>query len=141
MSLCYNSAMKSKKIILLSSFFLFFPIFFFSFFSFPHTASASKISVSPNILSLSNGLVGYWTFDGKDMRNGVVLDKSGNGNNGNLMNISTSTFYAPGKIGQAGNFDGGDDYVNTTIHYLLLVNIVYHSGQRKMELVLVIQEQ
>ena len=106
--------MKSKKIILLSSFFLFFPIFFFSFFSFPHTTSASKISVSPNLLSLNNGLVGYWTFDGKDMANGVALDKSGNGNNGNLMNISTSTFYAPGKIGQAGKFDGGDDYVNTT---------------------------
>ncbi len=79
---------------------------------------------SPNVLPLSNctyglscGLVGYWTFDGKDMVGGVVRDRSGNGNNGNLNNIATSTFYTPGKIGQAGNFDGSNDYIfKTTIN-------------------------
>jgi len=60
---------------------------------------------------LSCGLVGYWTFDGKDMPNGVALDKSGNRNHGNLVNISTSTFYTSGKIGQGLKFDGTNDYV------------------------------
>ena len=58
------------------------------------------------------GLVGHWTFDGKDVVNGVAIDKSGNGKNGNLVSIATSTFYAPGKIGQGFNFDGVNDYVN-----------------------------
>ena len=64
------------------------------------------------MLSLRSGLVGYWTFDGKDMLNGVALDKSGNFATGTLVSIATSTFYAPGKIGQGLNFDGVDDYVN-----------------------------
>lgn len=57
------------------------------------------------------GLVGWWTFDGKDIPNGRVNDLSGSGNHGNPTNISTSTFYAPGKIGQGVRFDGSDDYV------------------------------
>ena len=64
--------------------------------------------------SLNTGLVGYWTFDGKDMVNGVALDKSGRNNNANLINISSSTFYALGKIGQGLKFDGTNDYVKTT---------------------------
>ena len=58
------------------------------------------------------GLVGHWTFDGKNVVNGVALDSSGNGNNGNLINIATSTFYSYGKIGQGFNFDGTNDYIN-----------------------------
>src|SRR3989344_7002911 len=77
-----------------------------------HVDAGTIIGVSPNVMSLSNGLVGYWNFNNQDIRNGVILDKSGNGNNGNLMNISTSTFYVPGKIGQAGRFDGTNDVVN-----------------------------
>ncbi len=73
-----------------------------------HAATMSKPPVG-----VSSGLVGWWTFDGKDMMNGVAQDKSGNGNNGNLFTIATSTFYAQGKIGQAGNFDGIDDYIDT----------------------------
>ncbi len=92
---------------------LFLVIFFIGLFAFSPTALAGTIiGVSPNVMSLSNGLVGYWTFNNQDIRNGVILDKSGNGNNGNLMNISTSTFYVPGKIGQAGRFDGTNDVVN-----------------------------
>jgi len=86
---------------------LFLVIFFIGLFAFSPTALAGTIiGVSPNVMSLSNGLVGYWTFNNQDIRNGVILDKSGNGNNGNLMNISTSTFYVPGKIGQAGGLMG-----------------------------------
>ncbi len=79
----------------------------------------SKFATSPNVIStqscfagLNCGLVGYWTFDGKDMNNGLVVDKSDNKKNGNLINISTTTFYTSGKIGQALNFDGVDDYIN-----------------------------
>ena len=88
--------------------------------------SGTKQAVSPKITpmasttpcstgsGLSCGLVGYWTFDGKDMANGVALDKSGNFATGTPSGIATSTFYAPGKIGQGLNFDGVDDYVNIT---------------------------
>ncbi len=75
-------------------------------------AVSSKITTTSCTSGLSCGLVGYWTFDGKDMANGVALDKSGNGNKGNLTNIATSTFYTDGKIGQGAKFDGVDDYVS-----------------------------
>jgi hypothetical protein len=64
---------------------------------------------------VKTGLVGYWTFDGKDMPNGVARDVSGNGYNGNLLNVASSTFYAAGKIGQALKFDGVNDYVRTPV--------------------------
>lgn len=82
----------------------------FLFFLLSNQAYASTFGIS--MPSNSLGLVGWWTFDGKDVVNGVALDKSGNGNNGNLINIATSTFYAQGKIGQAFNFDGVNDYVS-----------------------------
>jgi hypothetical protein len=76
--------------------------------------SGSRVSVTPKgVVSsgLNAGLVGWWTFDGKDMLNGAALDKSGNGNTGNLVNIATTTFYVPGKLGQAFKLDGINDYV------------------------------
>ena len=75
-------------------------------------ASAATIGVPTNYLSMNTGLVGWWTFDGKDMPNGRANDVSGNGNHGSLTNIATSTFYTEGKIGQGLEFDGEDDYVN-----------------------------
>ncbi len=62
--------------------------------------------------SVTPGLVGYWTFDGVDMVNGTVRDKSGRGNTGNLISISTTTFYTAGKIGQGLKFDGVNDAIN-----------------------------
>jgi hypothetical protein len=85
----------------------------------PLFSYSASIGKSPSVLPLSNctsglscGLVGYWTFDGKDVVNGVVRDNSGNGNNANLSNIATSTFFVPGKIGQGFNFDGSNDALN-----------------------------
>jgi len=72
-------------------------------------APKKNITVAPT--GLKSGLVGHWTFDGKNMTSGVAQDISGQGNNGNLTNISTSTFYTAGKIGQALQFDGVDDYL------------------------------
>ncbi|MCA9359602.1 LamG domain-containing protein [Candidatus Nomurabacteria bacterium] len=63
--------------------------------------------------SLASGLVGHWTFDGPDMdlfnSSAEVLDISGNDNHGNWLNHATTTTI--GKIGQAIEFDGVDDYV------------------------------
>ena len=70
-----------------------------------NTAKASDANTS-----LATGLVGHWTFDGKDMYQNVV-DSSGNGNTGYLSGF-TSTTTVPGKIGQALTFDGVNDYVN-----------------------------
>ncbi|MFC1721266.1 LamG domain-containing protein, partial [Patescibacteria group bacterium] len=59
---------------------------------------------------LESGLVGHWTFDGPDMLSNVA-DTSGQGNNGSLIG-QTSTTTVEGKVGQALEFDGSDDYVD-----------------------------
>lgn len=64
--------------------------------------------------SLQSGLVGYWPFDGKDTNLGSntaeVLDRSGQGNNGNWMNHASTT--ASGVMGQAILLDGTNDFVD-----------------------------
>ena len=77
-----------------------------------YSFGASKLGVTKTPTGLQSGLVGHWTFDGKDMSGGVARDISGQGNNGNPTNIATSTFYTVGKIGQGAKFDGVDDVVN-----------------------------
>ena len=56
--------------------------------------------------TLADGLKGWWTFDGGDTNwaTNTVTDKSGNGNTGTLVNMSTSTSPVAGKIGQGLNF-------------------------------------
>ncbi len=71
-------------------------------------ATIYNITVHTNP-DLEDGLVGHWTFDGKDM-NPNARDRSGQGNHGNLTGF-TSTTTAPGKIGQGLEFDGVDDFV------------------------------
>ncbi len=60
-----------------------------------------------NPVTLSTGLVGYWPFDGSDTNwaTGITKDISGQGNNGQLIAMSTSTSPVIGKIGQAFNFN------------------------------------
>ncbi len=74
--------------------------------------SVGKVNVTPAVPNLQNGLVGHWTFDGKDLiRN--VADRSGNNNTGYMTNFtSTSTAVTRGKIGQGLKFDGVNDYVS-----------------------------
>src|SRR3989344_3227356 len=55
----------------------------------------------------TSGLVGHWTFD--EGSGTTAQDSSGNNNTGILTNGPTWT---TGKIGQALNFDGVDDYVD-----------------------------
>lgn len=61
-----------------------------------------------NTPSLSNGLVFYLPFDGKDISGTTAFDRSGQGNNGTLTNGPTKTI---GKIGQALTFNGSNAYV------------------------------
>src|SRR3989344_3577385 len=72
-------------------------------------ANAGVIVNRPLALGLENGLVGYWSFDGSAMGTTSAIDSSGNGNTGWLTNGPVREI---GKIGQALEFDGSDDYVN-----------------------------
>jgi hypothetical protein len=75
-----------------------------------------KISATPNsnptLGGINYGLIGYWTFDGKDMPAGRVNDVSGQGNTGSSKNMATSSAYVQGVLGQALNFDGTDDRID-----------------------------
>ena len=77
-----------------------------------YNVGAPKTNATVSPPGLKSGLVGHWTFDGKNMSGGVARDISGQGNNGFLFNIATSTFYTAGRLGQGANFDGVDDYIS-----------------------------
>jgi hypothetical protein len=69
-----------------------------------------------NQKALSDGLVGYWKMDESSWTNNCstasVLDSSGNGFNAtSCPNTTGSTTPVAGKFGNAGSFDGSDDYV------------------------------
>lgn len=61
-----------------------------------------------------SGLVGYWPLDGSttNWATGVTSDVSGNGNNGTMIGMSTSTSAILGKIGQALSFERNQRVTN-----------------------------
>src|SRR4051794_14974929 len=66
------------------------------------TEASTTINISLNSLAMpanSLGLIGHWTFDGKDMINNVT-DTSGQGNNADLFGYTSTTTRA-GMLGQA----------------------------------------
>ena len=73
--------------------------------------STFKVNAPRYTDSLQRGLVGAWSFDGPDMSLTKAHDRSGNGNDGVLTNGPRT---ALGRIGQALEFDGVDDYVTTS---------------------------
>ncbi|MDQ5961468.1 MAG: hypothetical protein QG581_389, partial [Patescibacteria group bacterium] len=82
-----------------------------------YQTGVKKINTTQNINT--NGLVGHWSFDGKDTiwsssSAGTTLDTSGNSNTGTLTSMSRATSPSIGKLGQAFSFGGGGsgDYVN-----------------------------
>ncbi|MDE2237220.1 MAG: hypothetical protein KGK30_04975, partial [Elusimicrobia bacterium] len=79
----------------------------------PAVSHASTINMPTNFLFQNTGLVGWWTFDGKDTNwaTGVTNDKSGGGNNGQLVSMSTTTSPVIGKVGQALKFNGAGQQV------------------------------
>lgn len=74
------------------------------------TSRITKINTSSS--GVSNGLVGWWTFDGSDLTSTTVADRSGQGNNGTLNGGPRP---ASGRRGQALYFDGSNDYVSTGV--------------------------
>jgi hypothetical protein len=80
-------------------------------------AHASAIISRPLYLGLDQGLVGYWSFEGKTVSGTRIFDASGTGNHGTMTNGPT---LVNGKLGQAMQFDGSDDYLdagdNSTLH-------------------------
>ena len=92
---------------------------------------AGLIVKAPPYIGLNEGLVGFWSFNGPDMsqstNNVWALDRSGQGNNGVLKNMATSTARKIGKLGQALEFDGVNDYVDvgsdTTLDNISIMTI------------------
>jgi len=76
----------------------------------------TKINSSQNN-RITDGLVGLWSFNGADVNwtsgtTGIAYDRSGNNNTGTLTNMNQVTSPSAGKVGQALNFDGSNDFVN-----------------------------
>lgn len=71
--------------------------------------AGTKVNAPPAVkpLTLDSGLVGYWTMNNQDInwRSQTIVDKSGNGKNGTLVGLGTTTAPAVGKIGQALKFN------------------------------------
>ena len=75
-----------------------------------NNTSGSKANASKNT-SLTNGLVGLWSFDGNDVTD-KVYDRSSQGNHGGFLGGATSSAKVLGTLGQALTFDGIDDYID-----------------------------
>jgi hypothetical protein len=73
--------------------------------------SVSSAVLSGTKLGAAGGLVGHWTFDGADVTD-KVYDRSGNSNNGYYYNGATSSAKVMGKLGQALNFYGSNNFVS-----------------------------
>jgi len=73
-----------------------------------YNSGSSKFGSSNALTAgtLNNGLVGHWTFDGKDTewRTNTTRDVSGQGNTGTHVGLSTSTTPVAGQFGQAFKF-------------------------------------
>ena len=67
--------------------------------------------------SVTNGLVGHWTFDGPHLTNTTAIDVAGS-NDG----TRNGTVARPGRIGQALEFDGVSDYILIDSNSLIPTN-------------------
>ncbi|MCB0055403.1 MAG: hypothetical protein KDE45_00170 [Caldilineaceae bacterium] len=77
---------------------------------------AQTISTNP---SLSDGLVGHWTFDGQDVdwasTTAEIKDRSGNGNHGNALGgMTMATSPTMGVLGQGMRFDGNSSVISVS---------------------------
>ncbi len=68
-------------------------------------AEAADTQNASQNTTLTNGLVGLWSFDGPDVSGTTAYDRSGNGNNGTLTN---GPVRAIGKLGQGLSFDAAN---------------------------------
>ena len=77
------------------------------------TPATAKTQInSPITNKFTSGLVGNWSFNGQDMdwasTTAEALDRSGQGNNGNVIGAKAVI----GKVGQGLELDGVDDYID-----------------------------
>lgn len=98
---------------------------------------AATPSGTGNSVGINSGLVGYWTFDGKNVTNATATDSSGSGNNGTLTNMTATSSKTAGKIGQALNFDGSTTYINggsnSTLQLSLPLSFSYWVKQTSLD--------
>ena len=87
----------TKKIFLTLS--IFCGVFLFIFFIFPEDLKASTVLQTLRPSSNNLGLVGFWSFNGPDIVNGRVMDRSGNTNHGTPNSIASTTFDTTGNVG------------------------------------------
>ncbi|MBP9716737.1 MAG: DUF2341 domain-containing protein [Candidatus Levybacteria bacterium] len=93
--------------------------------------AANVFGASDANKNLTNALIAHWKMDEtawvNDCTTNNVADSSGNGNNGTPCPITTGpTGGASGKFGNAGSFDGSNDYISMgTSSNLALVNTSY----------------
>jgi len=80
-----------------------------------YQATEITVNSSQNLRGPQSGLIGLWSFDGRDMYGTTAYDRSGNGNNGTLVNGARPV---SGKIGQGIQLDGVDDYIQTGYEFL-----------------------
>lgn len=66
---------------------------------------------APEDDQLTEGLVSFWTFNGKDVGS-LINDVSGGGNNAYARGVATSSLLAVGKVGQGLNFNNSNYYVS-----------------------------
>ncbi len=115
------------------------------FMTFGAEESLNRVTIvnAPTTYRLNDGLVGNWTFNGQDMdwssTTAEALDRSGNSNNGNVVNGATPVI---GISGQALDFDGVDDYIlvgdndsldgHTSMSWSFWVNISSDGNNKKI---------
>jgi hypothetical protein len=104
----------------------YFVVFTFSLFllSLP-AADAAVIIQRPVYVGLTEGLVGFWSFDGQDTsytagQKIIANDTSGNNNHGQNQGTAVP-IPVQGKLGQALQFDGVDDYVDMEDSYQFIL--------------------
>jgi hypothetical protein len=81
-----------------------------------HGATASVTSTTTPSSGLNYGLIGYYPMNNQDMNwaTGKAFDKSGQGNTGQLINMSTTTSPAQGIIGQGLRFNNSTTTVTAS---------------------------
>jgi hypothetical protein len=72
-----------------------------------------KVYLATQPIDLKNDLVGHWKLD-DGTGSASAADASGNGHTGTLTNMDPNAGWVPGRTGGALEFDGTDDYVETT---------------------------
>ena len=73
-----------------------------------YNLGTASLSANTQPRSMTDGLIGYWTFNGPDISATTATDKSGSGNNGTLTSFPSTlaSVITAGKSGQALVFDG-----------------------------------